>query len=460
MRSLEHARSLLKRQMFDWSFLPFFCWIMALVSLLRFAAFLPFRRFQSTVALLKAHRLLLKAYPSTASLPKLQRLVERFIGREFSSEGRIHLLLTGNGKVSERESRFFERGLTSFREQRGIVLKAPRLIRDRVVEKGVLFLGANIAFRFFRLYLDATAVLQRYVLVLGPSWSAHARFDILYFTRFTGHPVVVAATERRDYQFLERLGSNLIPVSFGCSDWINPSIFRPLQAEEKLYDAIMVARWSFYKRHHALFRALRDMRDPSFRVALVGLSSPDDRKEAEALIDGYGVGDNVSLFGKLTQEEVNKVLNQSKVNLLLSLQEGGNRCIAEGFFAGVPGLALKNNMGLQKDYFTPQTGKLVAEKDLAAELLFFRDHWSEFDPRPWAEEHIAPDLTAAKLNKLVKSLAHQRGEEWTRDLVALWNDLELKYYPDEQAGRGLPSMGEILTQYARSKEIRDLVSRY
>lgn len=175
----------------------------------------------------------------------------------------------------------------------------------------------------------------------------------------------------------------------------------------------MVARWDIIKRHHILFRTLRDMKDPSFQVALVANLKHSNRKEIEPLIDAYGIRNNVNLFEDLTPEEVNKILNQSKVNLLLSLQEGSNRSLFEGFFAGVPGIALKNNVGICKDYFTPQTGKLIEEKKLGSELLYFREHWTDFDPRSWAKTNISPEITTAKLNELLKSVAIQHGEDWS-----------------------------------------------
>jgi hypothetical protein len=147
------------------------------------------------------------------------------------------------------------------------------------------------------------------------------------------------------------------------------------------------------------------------------------------------------------------------VILLLSLQEGGNRALFEGFFAGVPGLALKNNIGIPKAYFTSQTGKLIEEKDLKSELLYFREHWTDFNPRPWAEANIAPEITTARLNELLKGLAYQRGEEWTQDLVAKCNVPDLEYYPNETVGRGMPTYEDILVRYARSTRIIDWIKK-
>jgi glycosyltransferase involved in cell wall biosynthesis len=266
------------------------------------------------------------------------------------------------------------------------------------------------------------------------------------------------APEKRDYDFLKALGSNLIPISLGCSEWVHPSLFCPLKGQEKKYDAVYVGSWLKFKRHHVLFKVLHELRDPSFQVALVSLLL-ENREEIELLIDTYGIRKNVTLFEQISPEEVNRILNQSKVNLLLSLQEGGNRALFEGFFAGVPGLALKNNIGIPKNYFNSQTGKLIKEKDLKSELLYFREHWNEFNPRGWAEANITPEITASKFNELLKGLANQRGEEWTQDIVAKCNAPNFEYYPDASVGREMPTYEDILVRYARSKRIVDWIKK-
>ncbi len=82
--------------------------------------------------------------------------------------------------------------------------------------------------------------------------------------------------------------------------------------------------------------------------------------------------------------------------------------------------------------------------------MYFREHWTDFNPRPWAEANIAPEITTAKLNQLLKELSQKRHEEWSQDLAVKCNTPWSKYYPDEKAGNCLPSFEEILVQYARS----------
>ncbi len=432
--------------MVDWSFLPVVCWSRTFSPLLRFIflRYILHQPSRSFYALLNTYRCLYRVHPYHTLVSRLLRAIVKVIRREISTEGLTYLQWIEDKNI-------FEQNLSFFMKHGGIVLKMPRFIGDRILEKGVILLAYTESVRLFRYSVHIPSVLRHYFLVLEPSWSGFINSDILYFTQFEGQSIIVMAPEKRDQDFLQTLEANLIPVSFGCGDWVNPSIFRPLKDQRKRYDAVMVARWATYKRHHVLFNALRKLRDPSFKVALVADPWPANREEVEKLMDCYGVRENIDIFENLKAEEVNEIMNQSKVNLLLSLQEGGNRSLFEGFFSGVPGLALKNNIGIPKDYFTPQTGKLIEEKDLKSALLYFREHWTAFNPRAWAEVHISPEMTTAKLNQLLKHLAYQRGEEWTQDLVAKCNCPNLMYSPNEMVGREIPSYEEILRQYSSQK---------
>ena len=292
----------------------------------------------------------------------------------------------------------------------------------------------------FRLSVDMAAVLRYYSLVIEPSWSGYADPRLLAFCSFRSHPIVIMATCPEDYSFLTRLDSNLRPIAIGASDWVDPQVFRPIPGIEKKFDAVMIARWTVFKRHHVLVRSLRRINDPSFQVAIIAQNQPgaSNRPAILSMIDAAGLGNQVTVMEDLQPAEVNTVLNQSKVNVLLSRQEGSNRSLFEGFFAGVPGLALRNNLGIPKAYFTPKTGRLVEECELPAALLEFRKSWQEFAPRLWALRNIAPELTTAKLNRVLKELAEARQEPWTRDIVAKCNCPELLYYPDQSAGSGMP----------------------
>lgn len=431
---------LLKRKHYDLSFSPT---LRRISSLALFNCYKLLRYKRPALALgllLKSHRSLLPVQRIDC-VGSLQRATESAICWELAEHPETFRLRAEHGPVCPENVARLRR--------RGIVLKTPRIVGDQVIERGVLLLKHTEQFLDFSRLVDVGKLLQSFTLVLEPSSSGYADASILFFATFPREPVVVMATEGRDFHFLERLKTNLTPVSFGASDWVNPETFHPIPGEQKTYDAIMVAMWGHVKRHHVLFRALREMRDASYRLALIGFPwMGSTRQDIEKLIDWYGVRENVEIFENLPPDGVNKMFNRSRVNLMLSLREGSNKTVFEGFFAGVPGLALRNNIGMPKDYFTPETGKLVDEEDLASELLSFRENWNTYDARTWATANIAPEVTAVKLSRTLRRLANQNGEQWTCDIVTKCNNPELQYWPDPQSAE-FPSMESILSQYAR-----------
>ena len=403
----------------------------------------PFRPQASLWWLGHAHEVLMYAAPGAPISTRLNRTVERALIRACACGGLVEAAVFGSSELP--------RALPSPWRLAGIVLKAPRYECDRVVERGVLVLKNTERMDAFRRCVAMDSLLAEYTLVLEPSWSGYANPKILWFSAFRDHPILVMSPCAADYRFLERLGSNLVPIPIGASDWVDPRIFRPLDGHEKRFDAVMVARWTRVKRHHLLFRALARMADPSYRVAIVAANLPEDtdRDAILALIDHIRLGGQVSVFEDLNAAGVNEILNQSKVNLLLSRQEGSNRSLFEGFFAGVPGCAFANVIGVPIDHFTPQTGRLIGEHELIGALRFFRKHWAQFDPRPWAMANITPEVTTERLNATLQQLARERGEPWTRDIVIKCNRPEMHYYPDEDAGRGFASIEDLLARYRR-----------
>ena len=118
------------------------------------------------------------------------------------------------------------------------------------------------------------------------------------------------------------------------------------------------------------------------------------------------------------------------------------------FFAGVPGLAFQNHIGMRSEHFQPETGRLIRKADLCRELLRFRDHWSKYDPRPWALQHIAPEVSTRRLNDFLRQLATSREEPWTRDIAAKCNRPHLRYYPDDNVALGFPALDDLLRQFS------------
>jgi glycosyltransferase involved in cell wall biosynthesis len=257
------------------------------------------------------------------------------------------------------------------------------------------------------------------------------------------------ATETRDFSFIERFDERLVPLPFGASDWVDPDVFRPVGGTEKPFDAGYIGFWGAVKRHHALFRALRRLQRPDFRVALIGGAWEGTAEEVAALADSYGVRGQLTFFERLAPSEVSEVIGQCKVSLLLSRKEGSNRGLFESMFAGTPALLLRENLGVRQSYVNAQTGRIVPERELPEALLWFRKHWQEYRPREWALEHISPLATTRKLNDYLRRSAASLGEPWTTDCVPKTNRPEVTYLHAGDRDR-MPTVRDVMATYRRS----------
>jgi glycosyltransferase involved in cell wall biosynthesis len=290
-----------------------------------------------------------------------------------------------------------------------MVLKSPS-----ADEKGVLYLYYT----------------SRYHVVAEPSWSGYCDLNVLTLDQL-GVPVFVGAIEPRDAQFLRSVSERLLPVSVSSNTWVDPRVFRPLPDVRKDIDVIIVAGWAQYKRHWAVFRALRALKQAGqrLRVALVGYPISQDREAILGQARHYGVDDLLEVHEKLTAEQVNLLFNRSRVNVLWSRREGVNRAIIEGMAAGLPCIVRRGfNYGHAYEYINPQTGRFVTEAELPAAMsAMVRDH-ARYAPREWILPRMTPEASAARLSAEMRDYVQRSGGRWTRDLVPKVNTLNGLHY--------------------------------
>jgi glycosyltransferase involved in cell wall biosynthesis len=313
--------------------------------------------------------------------------------------------------------------------KRILVLKAPS-----EGERGVLFVMFSELFAAIAEQMDVTRLLKDYTLVFEPSWSGYFDRDLLFYTQFED-PIFVLSGERGDFQFLERLGSNLIPVPLAPCDWVDPSIAEPYLDCEKAFDVVMNSHWGPSKRHHVLFRALATL-GGELSVALIGGSwEGGTREDVEAVARHFGVRDQLEFFERIPFERVMEVTCSARCSVLLSLKEGSNRALAESMFCDVPVVLLEDHVGGIHKNIVPETGVVAAEKDLAETLVRVARGAQNFQPRAWALANASCLESGAKLNEVLRLSAIDRGLQWTRDIAHHANSPDATYLDVADAQR-------------------------
>jgi hypothetical protein len=140
--------------------------------------------------------------------------------------------------------------------------------------------------------------------------------------------------------------------------------------------------------------------------------------------------ENIEFFERIPPEQVNILLNKSKVNLLLSLKEGGNKAIIEGLFANVPAIVLDEHIGIDLAWINSRTGLVTERKHLKEALLEMRESFNSFQPRQWAIDNISCHASTRNLENGLKEIAGRRNEPWDTPIRKKVNRPECEYYDE------------------------------
>jgi len=327
-----------------------------------------------------------------------------------------------------------------------IILKNPSYINEELSSKGILLITFTHVFSYFFHHINIPELLSNYHVVLEPSSAGYADPDILFWTAYK-EPVIIQSTEIKDREFISGLNCNLKPVSFGASDWVDNRLFTDVHNKEKIYDAIYIANLNPVKRLHIYLRSIQKIKQSGEKVnaALVVASWGGDKNILENLLDYYQVRDSVTCFNDLSHKEINNLFNQSTVSVLLSLKEGSNRALFESIFSNTPIIALRNNIGINKDYVNNETGVLIADHELAKTILDFKYGNYEYSPRAWAMANIAPEVTIKKLVSCLNSLNKSEKID-LHEVATKINSPEVTYF-DLKDKKIIYSSLEVLNQF-------------
>jgi glycosyltransferase involved in cell wall biosynthesis len=285
-------------------------------------------------------------------------------------------------------------------------------------EKGVVFIAFENQWIKLLNLADLDEFARRYTVVIGPSGSPHNRINYVFPAVFPD-PVFTLISNPGDRALLPRVSPRFVVVPLYASSWVNPDRFTPLPHEERPYDLIMVANFGKFKRHRALFAALRRM-PAELRVLLIG--QDQDGRTAQTIREEarwYGVADRFELRHNQDHRQVADALCQARASVVLSRREGSCVAIAESLFADTPAAMLEGAEIGSRVFINHRTGRFLSGKNLARELTEFSAESGRYRPRLWAEQNISCFRSTRTLNEILLHHALQSGQCWTRDIVPM-----------------------------------------
>jgi glycosyltransferase involved in cell wall biosynthesis len=298
--------------------------------------------------------------------------------------------------------------------QKALIVKPPVSAH----EKGVLYI--TFEDQWIRLLRTGRAedIARRYDLLLGPTWSPPHAPALLIAIRMWPATVYTLVSNLADPPVMRRLSDHLVPIPLLASSWVNPAPYEKYLAEKKVYDILMVANFSPYKRHWRLFRMLRELpRDR--RVRLIG--TPDGDRDRDVLLAearAFGVADRFELCIGVPYDELIHSICSSRVSLIFSKQEGSCIAITESLFGNTPVGVFKDSIIGSKAFVNEQTGVLLEDRGLGSQVERFVENASngKYRPRDWALANISCHRSYETLNTMFRLEAERRGTLWTRDL--------------------------------------------
>jgi glycosyltransferase involved in cell wall biosynthesis len=312
---------------------------------------------------------------------------------------------------------------------RAAILKPP--VSER--EKGVVFISFEEEWTKLIRYGDLRAFAERWLLVISPTWCPPHCLSTTAFAHAYPGPIFSLISNTRDLEILPRLAPNYVPVPLFASSWVNPEFYQPLPRDRRDVDIVMLANFGKYKRHIALFRALRKM-PADLRVLLMG--QDQDTRTADTLREEaacYGVPQQVQIRTNVSNAEVADGLCRARVSLILSRREGSCVAVAESLFADTPvGLLRGAEIG-SRAFVNDQTGRFLDERHLASELAAFVAESDRYAARRWAQTNISCHESSRVLSDTLRAHQLAAGQEWTQDLAPLcWRPNPLLVRPEDR----------------------------
>jgi glycosyltransferase involved in cell wall biosynthesis len=297
-------------------------------------------------------------------------------------------------------------------------------------ERGVLLLMYSEVVLAMAAMYDLSALASRYMFVLEPSSWGYQDVRFLFYLG-SDLDVLIQSPRRADFEFVESLQTNLVPVVVGAGEWVDPEIFRPRgPGQEAKYDVVMVSAWDPLKRHEVFFRAAARRKqdgERALRFALIGYQMGWTREAIEKLLRQYDLERDCDTYELIPHEQVARIVADSKVSLLLSRREGANRAIYESLFCGTPIIVYRHQCGVNLDHVNGRTGLLADDHELGGAIGHVLEHREEFDPRQWALENAGYRNATKTINATLRQMSARRGLSWTEDIVAKKSTPEARY---------------------------------
>jgi glycosyltransferase involved in cell wall biosynthesis len=321
--------------------------------------------------------------------------------------------------------------------------KHPQLTRSVVPkapgpngEKGVIL--SYFEYNWLRLMENGAAfreLCRDFNLVLSTSWSPTDYHLLAQAAALAPDSTIfVQACNYDEIAKIECFHPRLRCLATLPCDWLHPGFFAPLPDAERDIDLLVVSNWAPFKRHWALFNALREL-PASLRVVCIG--QPDDGHtldDIRQLQRRLGAPQQIEFLQSIPIENVTALQCRARVAVIASLWEGCCVAAAEALMAGAALAMCRDAHVGPRVYIDGDTGSALSRQPLAREIAAALERSSRQQPRAFAERRLSHIESGRKLNELLRAHETAAGRPWTQDLAPIcWRPYpKIVGKPDEE----------------------------
>ncbi|MEO0438441.1 MAG: glycosyltransferase [Pseudomonadota bacterium] len=312
-------------------------------------------------------------------------------------------------------------------------------LSDAPIDKGILIIKFSETLDFCMRTGCITRLAPFYFIVIEPSWAGYALPQILALTSYQQHNFYVECADSEDYELLQFLDTNLIPVRIGSGNWVDFERFKPLPDTRQVHDLLLVANNNPIKRVLSFIQIFD--RNPNLTGLLVCAGHGTERERIQKLLQLFSLS-NLAFSDGVSPDDLNKIINQSKYVCLMSLKEGSNRSLFESMAAGTHAILIDRNIGVDRSFFDGKAGSIVSQRDIAIKVREVPPNRHEI--REWAEGHISPTQS---VHHLVNTINETEGTLLNVDSVRGKVNAPEIAYAFEDSEFNLQLNREILTKH-------------
>ena len=301
---------------------------------------------------------------------------------------------------------------------RTVVLKAP----GPNGERGAILV--TFEYNWFLILEDPAlfrALCAEYNLVLSSSWSPTDHHLLALAVAYApGSTFWVQPNNLGDCAKIEALHPRLKALRTMPCDWLNPEFFPESPAGERDIDLLIVSNWAPFKRHWALFRALRHL-PASLRIVCLG--QPDSGKtmaDVRRLKDFLGAPQDIQFVESVPAQQVTALQSRARLALILSRWEGCCVAAVEALMAGTPLAMCRTAHVGSLAYINDNTGFLLSIEPSAAEIRHALDHAPSLRPRSFAIAHSSYLQSTHALNRILRDHEISQARPWSQDIAPVF----------------------------------------